>query len=260
MDDRRFPVTKIQSSPPHGEGGVAITREIILRLSRPLHESTLVDNNCVSAEFAGEPLPARIHLTPDRRTIILFYENPLPAVARIRVTVAGDLLIDDKTNAVDADGDQVAGGTGIIDFDTLSLSIVSNTIVCGHVFASERVFVEGINEWFNRPLAGVTITVDGQEDTLRPVTDTMGNFRSDPAPAGEFFVHIDGTTATNDVSLGAYYPVVGKSWEAAPGEETNIGEIYLPLIVENTLKEVSETEDTTITFPETVLANSPELA
>ena len=38
---------------------------------------------------------------------------------------------------------------------------------------------------------GVTITVDGMEQTLRAVTDTAGRFTLNPAPPGRFFVHID---------------------------------------------------------------------
>jgi hypothetical protein len=80
------------------------------------------------------------------------------------------------------------------------------------------------------PLAGVTITVDGQEDTLFAVTDGRGRFCLDPAPAGRFFVHIDGRTATNDVPPGAYYPSVGKAWTPVIGQQVDVGYVFLPLI------------------------------
>jgi hypothetical protein len=41
---------------------------------------------------------------------------------------------------------------------------------------------------------------------------------------------------------------------------TNIGEIYLPLIMDGTLQEVSEIEDTLITFADTSLTSFPLLA
>ena len=51
------------------------------------------------------------------------------------------------------------------------------------------------------------------EQTLRAVTDTNGNFKLAPVPAGRFFVHIDGRTITNDaqgtwhVRIGGQYVV-----------------------------------------------------
>lgn len=61
----------------------------------------------------------------------------------------------------------------------------------------------------NRPLAGATVRVDGTDVAV--VTDAKGNFRLDNAPAGRFFVHIDGTTVA---AAEGYYPSVGKAWES----------------------------------------------
>ncbi|MCI0635017.1 MAG: DUF6531 domain-containing protein, partial [Actinobacteria bacterium] len=79
------------------------------------------------------------------------------------------------------------------------------------------------------------------------------------APAGRFFVHVDGRTATNGVPPGTYYPFVGKAWESIPGRETIVGEVHLPLVPEGTLRPVSETEPTTITFVDDLLAQFPHL-
>src|SRR5262249_19967998 len=121
----------------------------------------------------------------------------------------------------------------------------------------------------NKPLAGVTISVDGMEQTLRTVTDATGNFTLMPVPAGRFFVHIDGRTVT-DAAAGihypdkAYYPFVGKAWNAVAGKTNNLagetGNVYLPLITVGTLQPVSMTQDTTISFPASVTANNPALA
>lgn len=139
----------------------------------------------------------------------LFYDETLPASARVRVTVVGDGLLDDLGAVVDLDGDGVPGGTRFIDFDTISLTTLPGTAICGRVFASE-LGDGGVNV----PLEGVTITVDGMESELFALTDSKGNFRLEPAPAGRFFVHINGQTATNPVPKGAYYPFVGKAWES----------------------------------------------
>ena len=127
------------------------------------------------------------------------------------------------------------------------------TAVCGRVFASE---LDGTN---NVPLEGVTITVDGAEATMRALTDDMGNFRLDPAPAGRFFVHVDGRTATG-VPAGDYYPFVGKPWSSVPGEETNVGEVYLPRVIDGTLQSVSMTVETMVELPQSVIDDNPLLA
>ena len=69
-----------------------------------------------------------------------------------------------------------------------------NRGIVGQVFASELGTGAG-GDPVDLPLAGVTITVDGAEETLRAVTDAEGNFVLDPCPAGTFFVHIDGRTS-----------------------------------------------------------------
>ena len=79
-------------------------------------------------------------------------------------------------------------------------------------------------------------------------------------------MHIDGRTVVNDAAGirypdKAYYPFVGKAWEATAGREDNLaggtGKIYLPLITVGTLQPVSMTQDTPISFPPAVVAANP---
>ncbi len=254
----RLPPVTVQSSPAHGEAEVAVTRETILHFSSPLPAGTVIDKSVLFAEFAGQDLPARIHLSPARDRVTLFYDQGLPASARIRVRLVGDALLDAGGNAVDADGDGEYGGTAVIDFDTLSLTSVPGTRVCGSVFASELMTGDAGSP-MDQPLNGVAITVDGQESVLFTHTDNMGNFCLDPAPAGRFFVHIDGRTATNQVPTGAYYPFVGKAWDSVVGQEIHIGNVYLPLVVDGTLQNTSMEEETEIELADSVLAEHPEL-
>ncbi len=252
------PATSIvRTSPQNGEDGVAVTRETVVEFDLPLLAGS-VTSDAIFAQFAGERLDARIHLSSSRQVATLFYSAPLPASARVRVTVDGDLLLDDEGRPVDADGDEEPGGVKIFDFDTLTLTSTPDTIVVGRIFASE-LDDDGDGGSINEPLAGVTITVDGMEGTLRAVTDAKGDFRLENAPAGRFFVHIDGSTATNGVPEGAYYPTVGKAWESVIGQETIVGDVFLPLIRPGTLQPVSEEVETAITFPDEVLADFPEL-
>ncbi|HEV2851265.1 MAG TPA: SdrD B-like domain-containing protein [Thermoanaerobaculia bacterium] len=253
------PITSLASSPAHGETAVAVTRETILRFSNALAASAVIDGSKLFAEFGGHRLGARIHLAPDRETVTLFYNEPLPPSARVRVTFVGDGVPNRFGNDVDGDGDGSPGGTAIIDFDTLSLTTLANTRVCGRVFASELVPGDSGSS-VNEPLEGVTISVDGREETLRTVTDNLGNFCLSPAPVGRFFVHVDGRTAIRQVPPGAYYPVVGKAWESTPRGEVNVGSIFLPLVPADALKPVSQTSDTLVTFPPSVLADFPEFA
>jgi PKD repeat protein len=257
-DPTLSPTIITSTSPSVGEDSVAVTRETVIYFDRPLTPST-VTPAAIFAEQGGQPLDTLLHLSPDARTATLFYDADLPASSRIDVVIDGDILRDSDGLAVDADADGSGGGFLLLEFDTLSITPVANTAVIGRVFASELASTpRGVS--VNTPLQTVTITVDGTGGSLQATTDALGNFRLDPAPAGRFFVHIDGRTATNTGQpAGTYYPFVGKSWTAAPGEETSIGDVYLPLVAPGTLQAVSTTQDTTITFPDSVLAAYPEL-
>jgi hypothetical protein len=240
---------------------VAVTRETVLQFSQPLAGDQVLLLDSLRAEFGGRRLLARTELSADRRTATLFYLENLPASARIRVTFEGDVVKDAQGRAVDGDGDGLPGGRAIIDFDTLSTTPVPRTAVIGRVFASEVIGTNSVN----RPLEGVTITVDGAEETLRTVTGADGNFKLMPVPAGRFFVHVDGRTAKGSTwPGGAYYPFVGKAWDAIAGKEDNLaggtGEIFLPLVSAGALQPVSPVTSTLIEFPPDVLAQNPQLA
>ena len=263
LNNQILPVTTIESSPMMGEPNVAVTRETIIRFSNPLADDAVVDETCLFAQFGDKTLAARIHLSPDRRSTTLFYENALPASSRIRVTLDGSAITDDLGLEIDVDGDGSPGGMAIIDFDTLSLTSIPNTSVCGRVFASTLTMNADESVFVNEPLGGVTITVDGMEDELFAVTDQFGDFRLENVPGGSFFVHINGHTVT-DLNAGirfpdmAYYPTVGKKWESVAGEEINVGEIYLPLIQANTLKSASMEQETIVDFSQDFIEENPE--
>jgi plastocyanin len=246
----------LRTSPSNGEDGVASTRETILEFSGALDPAT-VTANAFTAKVGAQTLDYRLNLSPDRTRVTLFYKEALPGSTRVRVTIDGNQLKDAQGNGVDVDGDGAAGGNALLEFDTLSLTVVPGTKVCGRVFASELA-VTASNVSVNTPLAGVKISVAGRDADLKTTTDANGNFCLDPAPSGRFFVHIDGRTATNGVPAGAYYPFVGKLWQSTPGQQTNVGDAYLPLVVPGTLQTVSADADTLITFPTAVLQGHPE--
>lgn len=256
--------TTFTSSPAAGEADVAVTRETTLYFSSPLSQAATPLTNAVYATFGGRRLLTRLELSGDRRKASLFYQENLPGSARVQVTVDGDLLPDAGGRKVDADRDGMEGGKGQFHFDTVNLTAAPGVVVVGQVFASELATSGGVGTPQNRPLAGVTITVDGREQDLRAVTDAEGRFTLSPAPIGTFFVHIDGRTAVGSTwPGGAYYPFVGKAWDAAAGR-TNLaggtGVIYLPLIPAGALQAVSASQPTSVQFTPEVLARNPELA
>ena len=249
----------LETSPASGESGVAVTRETIFRFDAPLAADVVLDSESMFSEFGGRHLLARPELSSDRKTATLFYLENLPASARMRVTLNGAELRDSSGKPLDADGDGQPGGNRVLEFNTAGISGLPDTAVIGRVFASEKN-----SDGSNKPLANVTVTVDGAEESLRTTTDATGAFTLDPAPAGRFFVHVDGRTAVDSQwPGGAYYPFVGKAWEAVPGRTNNLaggsGEIFLPLIHANALKTVSATEETKVTFVPSVVASNPAL-
>ncbi|MBK9140762.1 MAG: hypothetical protein IPM17_18745 [Verrucomicrobia bacterium] len=254
------PVTVAWTSPAGGEAGVSVKRETTFRLSAPLAPATQVNGERFYATAAGRRLLARPELGSDRQTLSLFYLENLPAGARVEVVLDGTGLTGTTGKPVDLDSDGQPGGAALLRFETTSTAPLANTAIVGRVLASEPG-----PGGADVPLPGVTITVDGQEETLRTVTDAQGNFRLQPCPAGRFFVNVDGRTSPlSQWPNGAYYPTIGKGWETVAGRTNNLaggtGIIYLPLIAAGTLQPVSATEETVVTFPLAVIAQNPALA
>jgi hypothetical protein len=264
--DGGLPLTTVaETSPARGETGVAVTRETVLRFSQPLAASTVIQPYQFYAEFGGRRLLSRVQLASDRRTVTLFYLENLPGSARVRVMFDGSGIKDALDRLIDADIDEKPGGTFTLDFETLSITPLQGTAVIGTVMASELVAgPDNVTNVVNKPLQNVIITVDGREQELRAVTDIRGNFTLENVPAGRFFVKVDGRMAAGSQwPDGAYYPFVGKAWEAVAGKKDNLagdtGVIYLPLVVAGTLQTVSPTSDTVISFPQSVLDKNPAL-
>ena len=80
-------LTRVTSSPASGEQAVSVNREVILRFSQPLATDALIAPAQFHADFGGRTLLGRVELAPDRKTAWLFHLEPLPASARVRVTL-----------------------------------------------------------------------------------------------------------------------------------------------------------------------------
>lgn len=161
--ERGYLTLLTDATPRLGETGVPLTRETILNFSYPLAQGG-PDVDSVFATFAGKRLAARNHLSADRRTLTLFYEDGLPPNARVSVVVAGDSLLDLAGRPVDADANGTTGGTIAVEFDTLTRTVLRNAAVHGRVFSS-RLNPNPDNDpdtddaYLNTPLEGATVTV-----------------------------------------------------------------------------------------------------
>ena len=225
-----------------------MTRETIIRFSRPLASSTVVNGSVLFAQAGGQALAARIELSSDRRKATLFYAQPLPGATRVRVTLRGASLAAVGGTAVDVDGDGQPGGTLEIDFETVGLSRISGTDVWGYVYDAYNLLSNG----GNRPVMGATIRVDGAPQA-NAVTDANGYFILHDMPAPEFFVHIDGTTATNPPA-GFMYPSVGKPFHSIAGQSTQLTmdgqpfHVYLPPMAMGDVTTLSPSAPTMVGF------------
>ncbi len=255
-------------NPAGGEADVAVTRETVLHFTMPLALNAAIDTSKLYAEFGGRRILSRVEVSSDRKKATLFYLEPLPSNARVRVTFDSTGVNDLLGRAVDGDADGQAGGIFTSSFDTIGILPVAGTAITGRVFASEPGQGAG-GSTLDVPLAGVTITVDGAEQTLRTTTDAQGNFTLSPCPAGSFFVHIDGRTSPQSSwPNGDYYPNVGKRWDALAGREDNLsgnsddparGTIYLPKVLGAEMAPVSQMQDTEVQLPASMVADNPEL-
>ncbi len=256
------PLTRIVSTAPaNRQEGVAVTRETVLRFSNPLNKSTVITSEALSVRTGGIDIAARYVISKDLKSLTVFYDERLPASSKIELVFDGLQVNDLLGRRVDANGDNLEGGLHELSFNTLSVTSLADTSVCGRVFASQ-LMKGNAGGSVNVPLGGVKITVDGREDELFAFTDEFGDFRLENAPPGRFFVHIDGRQVVRledgirFPDMG-YYPFVGKTWISVPREEVNIGEVYLPLVNAATLQDVSGSEATMIEFPLAVLKNNP---
>ncbi|MBK8097224.1 MAG: Ig-like domain-containing protein [Planctomycetes bacterium] len=233
----------LEVSPSAGEGGVAISREAILRFSAPIDPSS-VRPEAISVEHAGTPIATRLHLAPTRDTVTLFPVQPWPSAAELEVVLVDGGLRADNGRAVDADQDGRIGGSRRVAFQVANLARVADTEICGRVFASEPG-----SKGADVPLAGVTVTVDGLDTQCFAVTDPLGNFCLEDVPAGDVFVHVRGSTA-HGAPAGFFYPDVGKTWHAPAGQRATVGTVYLPTVSHMALQAASATQDTPVQIVE----------
>jgi hypothetical protein len=197
------PLVQVTTTPTEGETGVSVHREVTLLFDKPLAAGTQLSGAQFFMEFGGRRILARTELSSDRLRAWLFPLEPLPPGARVQVVFDGAGIRDALGRELDVNSDGQSGGRLAFSYTTFGATPVLGTAVIGRVFDSEPQ-PDGAGGFTNRPLVGVIITVDGAEQRLRTTTDATGSFRLEPAPAGRFFVHVDGRAA------------VGSTWPGGP--------------------------------------------
>lgn len=241
-------VTQVAAtSPADGEQFVSVVRSIIVDFSSRI-DAASVDNSDLLVEAAGRAIAGELDVSSTGRFMTFTPLEPFPSSSKISVTLQGDEIVDPQSVPVDADNDGVAGGARFWTFQTLPLTRVTGTEVTGFVYDSYHKLPDGSD----RPIVGATIRVDAFPEA-NAVTDENGFFRLVDMPAPEFFVHIDGSTATN-APAGTGYPSVGKPFHSIPGLSTPLKmdgvvfNIYLPPMSMGDVVALSATDDTVVGF------------
>ncbi len=204
-----------ETSPFDGERMVNVTREIIVRFNGEIDPAG-VGQGAVVVSAAGTAVEGRLVVSTTKRFLTFFYDSPLPPSSQVLVTIDGDSVVDGYGKPLDADGDGSPGGDRTLRFRTLPLERIPGTDVSGFV----RDSLSG------DPIEGVTLRIDGFPEA-DVVSDASGRFEIVDAPAPEFFVHIDGTTALSPPA-GSVYPNVGKRFESAPGRSIPLSHHGIP--------------------------------
>lgn len=235
------PVGIIELSPANGATLVNMTRETIVRFDDAIDPATITEQSFFLTAL-GERIPGRIQVSSTERFATFFYDEPLPSSTRIRVEIDGNLIRGRDGLLLDADGDGVPGGRKIAEFQTLPLTRIPGTNIIGTVRDS----------YTGAPIIGATIRVDAFPEA-NAVTDENGRFELVDMPAPDFFVHIDGSTATN-APPGRGYPSVGKPFHSIPGQTMMLKmngqpfDVYLPSMAFDDVQPLDPNQMTEVGF------------
>jgi len=240
-----FQITEV--SPADGEERVSLTREAIIRFSEQVDPATITPESLKFIAL-GQIVPGRLVVSSTERFATFFPDVHWPASAEVRISIDGAQIRARNGDQLDADADGTPSGNATADFRTLPLTRISGTEVWGYVYDSYNRKPDGSNI----PIVGATIRVDAFP-AANAVTDENGYFILRDMPAPEFFVHIDGTTATN-APAGTIYPSVGKPFHSVPGQSTQLNmqgmpfNIYLPPMAMSDVVPLDPNADTTVGF------------
>ncbi|MDA1056134.1 MAG: Ig-like domain-containing protein [Planctomycetota bacterium] len=211
-------------SPANGEQQVRLHRELKVYLDEPIDPST-VSVNSFHAMAKGEQLAGTIRVSSDERSISLFLDQLLPASSRVRLSIDGDQIIGRDGFALDANIDNEPGGLRTVEFATGANTSIANTSVFGYIYDSHGRNPDGSDV----PVIGATVTVEGPPD-LTATTGEDGFFQLDNVPYPEFYVDINGMTATN-APEGMFFGRVTKPFHSVAGHTTQLNMAGVPFSI-----------------------------
>ena len=263
---QEWPLTRVISSPVGGQSAVSPNAEVILDFSQALSGELQVDPSLILTRYAGVALPKEVSLSSDRKRLRITFLQPLPPAARIRLQFDGADFPDFLGRSTDGNADGVEGGLATIEFDTAGARPVTATAIMGTVFGAAL----GVGELHQTnlikvALEGAQITIVGAEDGVQTVTGAEGRFTLSPCPAGEFFVRVDGRSATaSQWPDGGFYGELHASWTAVAGRGDNLagigGQVLLPWVPAGSISEFDPASETVLTLAAQVVQEHPELA
>ncbi|KHG41357.1 hypothetical protein OA07_11900 [Aphanizomenon flos-aquae 2012/KM1/D3] len=256
--DLNIAAAPLEISPTNGEEMVGLNRETVVRFGKKIDPTTVKDDSFYLIAN-GQRIAGEIKVSSTEEFATFFYANPLPASTEVRVVVDGSKIIGRDGVAIDGNLDGLAGGIATADFTTLPITRIQGTDVWGYVYDSYNKNPDGSNI----PIKGVTIRLDALPDVFA-VTDDKGYFILKDVPAPDFYVYIDGSTATG-APAATQYASLGKPFHSVPGQSTQLFmdglpfNVYLPPMAASDVKALSTTEATQVGFGEASQAFLEEL-
>jgi len=243
-----------------------------VHFARPVDSATLTDENFF-ASIGDRKLPARIVASNEGRFAWLFFEEPLPSSSRVQITVDGTTILPLGGGApLDADRDDIPGGTLRYEFTSVSLAPVPNTTVVGKIVEPGPDLLPMTADDFDPGPDGVPMTAD--DVFLLPIpdvhiyilgleqhavfTDAEGRFALDQVPAGNFKFVSNGMTAP--APDGLYFPEMVMDARANAGRQNLImgmEVMYLPRLPLDILKFVDASQTTRIVADEVTAPQLP---
>ena len=214
------------------------------------------------ATAAGQALDANIVMDPNGLFARLFFTDPMPGATDVEVTVIGSSILSlDDGEALDADGDGVAGGELTFTFTTASMNPLPGTAITGRLadpgpdqipLTADDTLPGPDGELGTEddvillPVSDATIFVRGLEsDFVSSGGD--GRFTLEPAPAGAVALAIHGEFAS--APTGFTYSEMVPALSITAGITNDIGTMYLPRLPEEAVQQVNGSVDTVLTLP-----------
>ncbi len=275
--DEPVPFVVTDVSPASGATEVGATFRPEIHFSRAVDPDTVTADTVFLTGAAGQRLPSAVKVSADGLKAWVFPEGAMPGATKIKLAVTDGVKALDGT-ALDGDGDGTEGGDLVSDFTTVSTTAVPGTTLSGYVVDpgddlkpltvdDYSVGPDGTDftgdDVFLSPIAGAEVFVLGLEH-IKAITDENGYFELTNLPSGNVKVAVEGRTATN-APEGVFWPEMVMDVTIIAGQANTLmagmgtveereavagrGEVYLPRVQTDILKELSETEATEIGVP-----------